>query len=174
MPPGKLAPTPQRAPRERGGHHNLCRPLGLVAPTGWVGKLLIAAQAHSARVALPAELDLNYYFAVRESRKARSDHCTSISGRILQLLPDPMGPSLVDDSVTVHTEPDGDIYLNHGKRPIPYRPVLTPAAAPAEPTRKAARRPRPADPRAAARRRAWLFAGTGQSRLDRKEAVGVP
>jgi len=129
---------------------------------------------NSAWVTLPADLDLNYYFAVQGTRKVRSDHCISFSGRILQLLPDPKGPSLVDESVTVHTVPEGDVYLYHGKRPIPYRPVLTPAAAPPKPHREVARPPKPSDPKAPSRRRAWLFAGTGQEQLDRKEALGVP
>ena len=129
---------------------------------------------NSAWVMLPADLDLSYYFAVRETRKVRSDHCISFSGRILQLLPDPKGRGLVDESVTVHTVPEGDIYLYHGKRPIPYRHVPIPGAAPPKLPREVARPPKPADPEAAARRRAWLFAGTGQPQLDRKEALGVP
>ena len=129
---------------------------------------------NSAWVMLPADLDLNYYFAIRESRKVRSDHCISFSGRILQLLPDPKGPSLVDESVTVHTVPEGDIYLYHGKRPIPYRPVSASDSVPLKPIKSAQSQPRPVDPKAAARRRAWLFAGTGQPGLDRKEALGVP
>lgn len=129
---------------------------------------------NSAWVPIPSELDQNYYFAVRETRKVRSDHCISFSGRLLQLLPDPKGPSLTDESVTVHVVPEGDIYLYHGKHPIPYRPVPTPQAVPPKPPRKVARQPKPVDPKAAARRRAWLFAGRGQSQLDRKEALSVP
>ncbi len=127
---------------------------------------------NSAWVELPPQLDLAYYFAVRETRKVRSDHCTSFSGRLLQLLPDPKGPSLVDKSVTVHVVPEGDIYLYHGKQPILYQPVETPQAAPLKPLRQLARQPKPVDPKAA-RRRAWVFAGTGQSQSDRKEVVGV-
>ena len=129
---------------------------------------------NSAWVELPAQFDLAYYFAVRETRKVRSDHCISFSGRLLQLLPDPKGPSLVDKSVTVHVVPEGDIYLYHGKQPIPYQPVPAPQTAPPKPLRQVARQPKPVDSKAAARRRAWLFASTGQSQLDRKEVVGVP
>lgn len=128
---------------------------------------------NSAWVTLPAELDTSYYFAVQETRKVRPDHCISFSGRILQLLPDPKGPSLVDESVTVHTVPEGDIYLYHGKRPIPYRHAPIPKAAPPKPSRQAARPPKPSDPKASSRRRAWLFAGTVQPRVERKEALGV-
>ena len=129
---------------------------------------------NSAWMTLPADLDANYYFAVRESRKVRADHCISFSGRILQLLPDPKGRGLVDESVTVHTVPEGAIHLYHGRQPIPYRPLPIPEAAPPKPPPKAVRQPKPSDPKAAARRRAWLFAGRGQPQLDRKEALGVP
>jgi hypothetical protein len=128
---------------------------------------------NAAWVPLPADLDLNYYFAIRESRKVRADHCISFSGRTLQLLPCPRDAGLVGESVTVHTVPEGDIYLYHGKRPIPYRAVLTPAAAPPKPLRQAARPPKPVDPKAQARRRAWLFAGTAQPRVEREEPLGV-
>lgn len=127
-----------------------------------------------AWVPLPTDLDQNYYFAVRESRKVRCDHCISFSGRTLQLLPDPKERGLVGESVTVHTVPEGDIYLYHGKRPIPYRHVPIPQAVPPKLPRKVTRPPKPVDPKAVARRRAWLFAGTRETQLDRKEALGVP
>src|SRR5450756_1386902 len=113
---------------------------------------------NSAWAPLPAELDLAYYFAVRESRKVRSDHCISFSGRLLQLLPDAKGPSLVDESVTVHVVPEGDIYLYHDGRPVAYRRVLASDPVPLGPRREMVRQPRPVDPKAAARRQGWLFA----------------
>ena len=113
---------------------------------------------NSAWVALPADLDLNYYFAVRESRKVRPDHCISWSGRLLQLLPGPKDPSLVDERVTVHVVPEGDIYLYHDKHPISHRPVQDIEAPPLKAARQVAALPRPIDPEAAARRRGWLFA----------------
>jgi transposase len=127
-----------------------------------------------AWVTLPADLDLNYYFAVRETRKVRADHCISFSGRTLQLLPGPRDPSLVGESIAVHVVPEGDVYLYHGKRPVPYRHVPIPEAALPMPPREAARPPKPSDPKAQAKRRAWLFAGTVQPRVERKEALGVP
>ena len=113
---------------------------------------------HSAWVPLPADLDLNYYFAVRETRKVRSDHCLSWSGQLLQLLPGPKDPSLVDKSVTVHVVPEGDLYLYHDQHPVAYRPVSASEAVPLKPIRQPLVQPRPADPKAAARRRGWLFA----------------
>ena len=113
---------------------------------------------NSAWAPLPAELDPAYYFAVRESRKVRADHCISFSGQLLQLVPDPKGPSLVDESVTVHIVPEGDIYLYHNRPPVAYQPVPAPEAVPPKPIRKGVRQPKPTDPKAAARRRGWLFA----------------
>ena len=113
----------------------------------------------SAWVVLPAGLDLAYHFAVRETRKVRADHCISWSGQILQLLPDPKGPSLVDKSVTVHVVPEGAVYLYHqDRRPVAYRRVLASDPVPPKPKREMVRQPRPVDPKAAARRRGWLFA----------------
>jgi hypothetical protein len=129
--------------------------------------------SNSAWVPLPVELDTNYYFAVRESRRVRADHCVSFSGRTLQLLPGPKDPSLAGESVSVHVVPEGDVYLYHGKRPVPYRHVPIPEAAPPKLPRQAARPPKPSDPKAPSRRRAWLFAGTAQPRVERKEALGV-
>ena len=111
----------------------------------------------SSWVPLPEDLDTNYYFARRESRKVRADNCISFAGKTLQLLPDPKAPSLVRQQVTVHIVPEGGIYLYHGKRPIAHRQVSVPEPALAMPIAS----PPPAktpDPKAAARRRAWLFA----------------
>ena len=124
-----------------------------------------------AWVPLPTDLDLNYYFTIRESRKVRADHCISFSGRILQLLPDIKGPSLADESVTVHTVPEGEIYLYHGKRPVPYRAVSASEVLPPRPVRLPARPQKPADPKSAARRRGWLFA---QGAVGSRQAHAVP
>jgi transposase len=113
---------------------------------------------HSAWVPLPADLDLNYYFAVRETRKVRSDHCISWSGQLLQLLPDPRGPSLVNESVTVHRVPEGEIYLYHHQHPVAHRAVSASEPIPLQPLRQPTPRPKSIDPQAAARRRGWLFA----------------
>jgi transposase len=113
----------------------------------------------SAWVPLPADLDIHYYFASRETRKVRADHCVRFAGQLLQLLPGPRDPSLVAQSVSVHTVPEGDIYVYHGKRRIPYQLVAAPPPAPAPATVEA---PPPAAPvapkaKATARQRAWLF-----------------
>jgi transposase len=112
---------------------------------------------NSAWVPLPADLDLNYYFAIRETRTVRADHCISFASRLLQLLPAPQDPSLVGQRITVHIVPEGDIYLYHGKRPLAYQPLSAPPAKPAAQPDPALPPPKPPDPQAAARRRAWLF-----------------
>ncbi len=112
----------------------------------------------AAWVPLPDDCDLAYYFSVRESRQVRADHCVSWRGQLLQLAVAPGDPCLVGKRVNVHVVPEGDIVVYDGRRQLPYarvdHPVGEPALAPARPP---ARNPRPPDPRAAARKRAWLF-----------------
>jgi transposase len=107
----------------------------------------------SAWVPLPADLDLAYYFAIRETRKVRADHCISFAGQLLQLQPGPRDPSLVDQSVTVHVVPEGERYVYDGQRRISYQPV----AAALQPSTQARRPAQPADPEAKAKQRRWLY-----------------
>jgi hypothetical protein len=118
---------------------------------------VIPTDSHSAWVPLPADLDIPYYFSIRQTRKVRADHCISFAGQLLQLLPGPKDPSLVRQSVTVHIVPEGDIYLYHGKRRIAHQTVVAPLATPPQPTEDAQQPAHPADPQAKARQRAWLF-----------------
>jgi transposase len=113
---------------------------------------------HSAWVPLPANLDPNYYFAVRETRKVRSDHCIRWLGQLLQLLPDPKSPSLVNQSVTVHLVPEGEIHLYHDRHPIAHQGVSASERIPLQSLRPPAPPSKSRDPEAAARRRGWLFA----------------
>ncbi len=48
-----------------------------------------ARDPDSAWVPLPVIFDHAYYFAVRETRKVRADHCIRFAGQWLQLLPAP-------------------------------------------------------------------------------------
>ena len=113
--------------------------------------------SHSAWVPLPADLDLNYYFAIRQTRKVRADHCIRFAGQILQLVPGPKDPSLVEQSVTVHVVPEGDIYIYHGQRLLTHQPVAAPPTTPAPPAVQKQRPKPPPDPKAKAKQRAWLF-----------------
>ena len=112
---------------------------------------------HDAWGPLPADLDIAYYFSVRVSRTVRADHCISFAGQRLQLLPAPRHPSLVAQKVTVHVVPEGDIYVYHGKQRIMCQPVAAPRARTSQPPEEQPRPAKPADPKAKARQRAWLF-----------------
>jgi transposase len=111
----------------------------------------------SAWVPLPADLDLHYYFAIRETRKVRADHCIRFASQLLQLLPDPKDPSLVAQTVTVHVVPEGEIYVYYGKRRICHQPVVAPQARPVPPTDAALATAQPSPPKRSAKQRAWLF-----------------
>jgi transposase len=112
---------------------------------------------HSAWVPLPADLDLPYYFAIRETRKVRADHCISFAGRCYQLLPDPQTSSLVNQWITVHRVPEGDIYLYHGKRRLAYQAFLAAPVAPPQPASQASPPVAAVVRKSTARQRAWLF-----------------
>jgi len=113
--------------------------------------------SHNAWVPLPADLDIAYYFSVRETRTVRADHCISFAGQLLQLLPGPRDPSLVGQKVSVHVVPEGEIYLYHGKRRITCQPVAAPPVRTQQLSEEEPRPEKPADPKAKARQRAWLF-----------------
>lgn len=115
-----------------------------------------AADPGSAWVPLPADLDLLYYFAIRETRTVRADHCISFAGQLLQLLPGPHDPSLVAQRITVHRVPEGDIYLYHGRRRLAYQVWVAPGVIPAPPPPEAPPVP-PKVRKSSARQRAWLF-----------------
>ena len=114
-----------------------------------------AADPASAWTPLPADLDLPYYFASRETRTVRADHCLSFAGQVLQLLPGPQDPSLVGQRITVHRVPEGDIYLYHGRRQLAYQPWLAPTAVPPPPPEAPPVTPKVR--KSSARQRAWLF-----------------
>jgi transposase len=111
----------------------------------------------SAWVPLPADLDLAYYFAIREPRKVGRDHCLRFAGRCWQLLPDRQDPSLVERSVNVHRVPEGEIYLYHGKRRVAYQAFVAPPVALSQPPSEVALPAAPVVRQSTARQRAWLF-----------------
>jgi len=106
---------------------------------------------------LPADLDMVYYFSVRQTRTVRADHCISFAGQLLQLLPGPKDPSLVGQKVSVHVVPEGEIVLYHEKRRILYQPVALAPVRPPQPPEEVLPPAKPADPKGKARQRAWLY-----------------
>ena len=112
----------------------------------------------AAWVPLPEGCDLAYYFAARETRQVRADHCLSWNGQLLQLVAGTDEPSRVGKRVSAHVVPEGDLFVYDGKRRLSFHRVDQPASGQAHaPARSPARAPHPSDPRAAARKRAWLF-----------------
>jgi len=116
-----------------------------------------AQDPNPAWVPLPADLDLAYYFASRETRKVRADHCLSFAGRCYQLLPDPQTSSLVNQWITVHRVPEGDIYLYHGKRRLAYQAFIAAPVAPPQPASQASPAVAAVVRKSTASQRAWLF-----------------
>jgi hypothetical protein len=116
-----------------------------------------AADPTSAWVPLPPDLDLPYYFAIRETRTVRADHCLTFAGQVLQVLPGPHDPSLVTQRISVHCVPEGDIYLYHGRRRLAYQPWAAPAPAGAAPPAQLTPLPAAKERKSSAKQRAWLF-----------------
>jgi transposase len=110
-----------------------------------------------AWVPLPADLDDAYYFAVRETRKVRADHCIRVAGQWLQLLPGPTHPSLVGQTVTVHVVPEGQLYVYYGRQRLSYRLLAAAPAARPAPAKEPAWSKLPPEPNAKAKQRAWLY-----------------
>jgi hypothetical protein len=120
------------------------------------------ADPQSAWVPLPADLDLPYYFAVRDTRTVRADGCIQFAGQLLQLRQAPPAPSLATQRVSVHVGPDGDRHVYYAKRPIAYAVVEPPPAPPAASAPPSlppgGEPPAPAPPaKRSARQRAWLY-----------------
>jgi hypothetical protein len=115
----------------------------------------------SAWTALPDGFDLEYHFCSRESRKVRADNCIQWQGEVLQLELKRDDPVLVGKSVNVHKVPEGRLYVYDGTSRLDYHRALEAQRGSAK-DRQAVVLPtqsklKTVDPKAAARRRAWLF-----------------
>ena len=105
-------------------------------------------------------MDLAYYFSTRQTRVVRPDHTISWYGSPLQVLRNAHERSLTRQRITVHTTPEGELYLYAGKERLRYQvlPVAPAKPTPPAPAPAAAKAPGEPHPRATARQRAWLFA----------------
>jgi hypothetical protein len=116
------------------------------------------ADPRTACVPLPPDTDLAYYFAVRETRTVRADHCVQWQGTLLQLVRASTDPSLARHKIQVHVVPEGAIYVYDGTQRLAYQVVieqapdqaLSPGLVPARSAAPAPRAPAPGQ-------RAWLY-----------------
>lgn len=112
-------------------------------------------EAETEWVEFGADMDIDYYFSICESRVVRQDHTIAWQGKAYQILPDEACIVTAGKRVEVRVTPEGRTNIYSGKHRLAYREV--------EPSRPATKQlslpkqPKPLDPKAAARRRAWLF-----------------
>jgi hypothetical protein len=108
---------------------------------------------------MPKDADSAYYFAAREQRTVRKDHTLSWYGKSLLIHRSKLDPSLADKRVGVHVDPQGNVFIYHGKQRLAYKEVS--AQPPAQPSvvaqvpavaAKARRKPSQS-----AGTRAWLY-----------------
>jgi hypothetical protein len=119
---------------------------------------LAPADPEPARVPLPPDTDLAYYFAAREARVVRPDHTLAFARVTYQLRPARGEPSLVGKTVQVHATPEGELFLYDGKRRLRHKLFDPVAPAPAAPKPdKPAPPARKTNPQGEAKRRSWLF-----------------
>ena len=122
-------------------------------------EVLVHAVSSPAMVAA-AEAGIRHQVSVRESRKVRADHCIQWQGQVLQLDIRRDEPVLVGKSVSVHTVPEGRLYVYHGDRRLQYHRVAGEQRATIKGSQEAlptTPKLKMANPTAQARRRAWLF-----------------
>lgn len=112
-----------------------------------------AADKEAVWMALEPDMDLDYYFSASVIRTVKPDHTLAFYNRILQLLPDKRGPSLVGQQVEVHQLPDDTLVVYQKRKRIAFKMLAAaPEKAPSPPKSKPAK---PVDPAAklASRRR---------------------
>ena len=114
------------------------------------------AAANCAWVPLPADLDIPYYFAIRETRTVRADHCIRFAGQLLQLLPAPRIPAWSPSASPCIPSRRRPLRLSGATLHRPSARGRAPPAAPRRPTHGAAPAP-PDPPKRSAKQRAWLF-----------------
>lgn len=124
-------------------------------------------------VPIAPDTDLDYYFSTHDTRVVSCDHTISWQGRIFQILQRPGQPGFARKTITVALTPEGAVCLYNDKNRLrcqerSQRPQPAPTARP----HAAATAPKPRDPTADKRRRAWLFGGTETAPLGSQSATG--
>jgi len=121
----------------------------------------------SAWVKLEPGTDLAYYFSIKESRVVRLDHTISWLGKTLEILPGSRPTCLAGKTVSVHITPEQELLLYYEKKRLQYR-VIQPEPRPklVQQPKPQAAQPKPPDPVASARRRAWLYSKHSQTQSD--------
>ena len=114
-------------------------------------------EAETEWVEFDADTDIDYYFAICESRVVRQDHTIAWYGKAYQILPDEGCIVTAGKRVEVRVTPEGHTNIYSGKHRLTCREVQPGRPATKQPA-SLPKQPKPADPRAAARRRAWLYA----------------
>lgn len=118
------------------------------------------ADENCAWEAMPQDADSAYYFAAREQRVVRKNHTIPWLGRTLQIRRSKLDPSLADKRVSVHLDPEGNVFIYHGKQRLAYKevsaqPAVQPSVTAEAPAVSAKPRRKPSEN---AGTRAWLYA----------------
>lgn len=110
----------------------------------------------SAWVEFGEDTDIDYYISTCQSRIVRKDHTIAVDGRIYQLLHDERCIITSGKHVEVRVTPEGKTNIYSGKHRIAYREIQKEMRVSEKPV-SSSKQPKPFDPKAAARRRAWLY-----------------
>jgi len=79
------------------------------------------------------EMDLAYYFAAKEERVVRADHTLCWKGKILCIHRKRGERSLAAGRVMVHTTPEGECFIYHGKERLLHKQLTSRPVAPHQP-----------------------------------------
>jgi hypothetical protein len=129
-----------------------------------------AHDKEAAWVALPQDVDVVFYFSVKEQRVVRADQTLSYLGQTL-LIEGKL--NLSGKKVWVHVTPEGELFVYLDKQRLAYRRVeRVPAStlSPSTPSQESAPPDSATAARKAARRRAWLF-GQGEAAPERTKSL---
>jgi transposase len=76
----------------------------------------------------PETLDLTYFFAAKEERVVRADHTLTFGGQCYAITRCKGERSLAGERVNVHTTPEGERFIYHGKVKLRSKTIVKPNA----------------------------------------------